>query len=156
MAERQSFLIDPKVQWALTRRVLMHWSCLLVGLVVLSTIVALLFRPDVNSIAGVVRESFSMQAPLLLMMFTLVPLFLRDIVKLSNRFVGPMIRLRSVLSDLAEGGDGRSISFRPGDYWHEAARDFNRFYQRHQELKQRCDELEQEVERLRGQGVSAR
>lgn len=38
MAQRQSFLIDPKVQWALTRRILMHWACLLVGLVVLSTV----------------------------------------------------------------------------------------------------------------------
>ncbi|MEL6109503.1 MAG: hypothetical protein AAFU85_26130 [Planctomycetota bacterium] len=156
MAQRQSFLIDPKVQWALTRRILMHWACLLVGLVVLSTVVAVLFRPDVTSLSALVRDSFSMQAPLLLMMFTLIPLFLRDIVKLSNRFVGPMIRLRSVLSDLADGGEGRSISFRPGDYWHEAARDFNRFYQRHKDLQQRCEDLEQEVQRLRGEGATAK
>ena len=149
MAKQQNFFIDPKVQWALTRRILMHWACLLVGLVVVSTVVALMFRPDVGGLSAAVTESFSMQAPLLLMMFTLVPLFLRDVVKLSNRFVGPMIRLRTVLSDLADGKEGREISFRPGDYWHEAARDFNRFYERHQELQKRCQELEQQLEQSR-------
>ncbi len=82
-------------------------------------------------------------------MFMLVPVYLRDIVKFSHRFAGPMSRLRAILNDLADGRRGMSLKFRPGDFWQETATDFNRFYEKHIELLDRVEKLERELAKAR-------
>jgi hypothetical protein len=50
---------------------------------------------------------------------------LRDLVRLSHRWVGPILRLRSALNALSRGESISPIRFREGDYWQELAGDFN-------------------------------
>ena len=154
VSQRQKFLIDPHVQWPLTRRVMTHWLCLLVCLLLLSTLFGIVFSQPPTTIADAAREAFKTHTPMLIMMIAFVPLFLRDTVRLSNRFVGPMRRLRQVISDLASGGEGQYIEFRPGDHWQDAAEDFNRFYERYLELKERCEELERQLVEVKGDTTS--
>ena len=89
------------------------------------------------------------QAPLLLVMFILMPIFLRDTLQLSNRFAGPMYRLRTALGEVAGGGEGGKIKFRDGDFWLEVADDYNLVHEQLQILKSRNAELEAELEDAR-------
>ena len=59
-------------------------------------------------------------------MLLLLPVFLRDTLKLSNRFAGPMYRLRIALQSLAAKQSASPIKFRAGDFWQEATTDFSR------------------------------
>ena len=54
-----------------------------------------------------------------------MPFVLFDFVRLSNRFAGPMFRLRRCMQDLADGKRVEPIHFRDGDFWQEIADAFN-------------------------------
>lgn len=66
--------------------------------------------------------------PFLLVSFALAPVFIWDAMKLSNRFTGPIVRLRRALAEIAEGHPPKSIEFRHGDFWKALASDFNRAF----------------------------
>ena len=154
MSKRHRYLVDSKVQWALIRRLLMHWSLALLSLIGISVFVQLLYRAEGRTFSEAFILSFRMQLPLLGIMFMLMPVFVWDMVKLSHRFAGPMLRLRGVINELAHGGEAPPIRFRPNDFWQETADDFNMFYGRYAELRQeaetlriRCEMLEHELEK---------
>ncbi|MFN5709871.1 MAG: hypothetical protein ACK48X_17590, partial [Planctomycetota bacterium] len=48
-----------------------------------------------------------------------------DIIRFSNRFAGPMVRLRRFMKELGEVGDAPPLKFRDDDFWSELAKDFN-------------------------------
>ncbi len=102
-----------------------------------------------------VMTALSAQGPLMCVMLILMPVFLRDTLKLSNRFAGPMYRLRTVLSEMSEGGDGYRIKFRMGDFWQSTAGDFNVVFDQINDLKTRNAQLEAEVEQLRRESATA-
>ena len=65
-------------------------------------------------------------APALAASLLLLPVVMVDVVRLSNRFVGPMVRLRGALKDMADGRPAQPLNFRDNDYWRELATEFNR------------------------------
>ena len=151
MSQRNRFLIDPKVQWSLIRRMSLHWSLTILALLAIGIGVQLIYAPGNQTFLQAIARSFGAQAPLLCLMFMLYPVFVWDIVKLSHRFSGPMLRLRGILNELAEGGRATPLRFRPNDFWQETAADFNRFYEEHIALKDRCEELENELRNASGE-----
>lgn len=58
-------------------------------------------------------------------LFLVAPLLVYDILRLTNRFVGPVYRIRTALQGLAEGEAGRPLKFRDDDYWTELCDPFN-------------------------------
>lgn len=145
MSKRNRFLIDPPVQWSIIRRMSMHWSLTILALLSIGIGVQLVYAPGNQTFAQAIARSFGAQAPLLCVMVMLYPVYVWDIIKLSHRFAGPMLRLRGILNELADGGRASKLRFRPGDFWQETATDFNRFYEEHIRLKNRCEELENEL-----------
>ena len=55
----------------------------------------------------------------------LLPIALLDIIRYSNRFAGPLLRLRRGLARLAQGEDAQPIYFRKKDFLLDSGRDFN-------------------------------
>ena len=66
--------------------------------------------------------------PFLLVSFALAPVFILDAVKLSNRFAGPIVRVRRALTQIADGQTPKTIEFRQGDFWKSLAIDLNRAF----------------------------
>ncbi len=155
MSKRTKILVDPKVQWSIAGRVLLHWGFLLVCLVSIGALVRLMAASTAESFADALWLAIKSQTAVAGVMFVLLPVFIRDTLKLSNRFAGPMYRLRTVLADMAAGQEARSIKFRDGDFWHQAAEDFNVVAAEYNHLKERNTELEEELNKLR-QGELAR
>ena len=73
-------------------------------------------------------------------MLVISPVFIYDSVKLSNRFVGPMISFRAALNKLANGEDPGEIRFRQNDFWKELTNDFNKISGELNQLRGNADD----------------
>lgn len=131
---RKKLFVDPKVQGALVVRVGFYWVVCLITI----TLMLLCWR----ILSGPARlfythfdEMWFNFGPALIASFILLPLVLVDIVRLSNRFAGPLVRLRRSMRALARGEEVRPIQFREGDFWQEFADEFNALLARMQELE---------------------
>ncbi len=128
-AKRGKEYVDPQVQGALWRRLMVHWlaylavaALLVLGLEWMSDP----FRPF-RDIATAAWWTYS---PVLLVLGCLLPLFVYDSIRLSHRFAGPVFRLRQVIRSLASGARTEPIEFRDNDFWKEIAQDMNRVIDR--------------------------
>ena len=128
-SRRRRHYIDRKVQGALARRLIFHWlTFIVVAMVIGFTLQALSdpFRP----LGEHVRGLWWTQGPILLVLIFLLPVFVHDSVKLSNRFAGPIYSLKRTIRDIAEGQPAQRIKFRKHDFWHDLADDFNTMVER--------------------------
>lgn len=121
---RQQF-VDRRVQGTLIFHSVMYWAFCLLSV----TLMVLCWR----ILTGPARmfythfdEMWFHLGPAFIASLFLLPIVVVDIIRLSNRFAGPMVRLRRALHDLAEGEAVQPINFRDNDFWKEIAEDFNR------------------------------
>ena len=141
--QRGKYFVDRSVQGALLLRTAANWGLflLLTGLFILCVEVITGHSP---------REAITnlrlTHGPTILAVAVLAPLFLYDMCKLSNRFAGPMVRLRQAMRELADGQEVSPCRFRAGDYWGEMAQDFNRIAARVQALNEANQEEELSTE----------
>lgn len=124
-SRRQQKFIDFEVQSHLVVRLCCHWLVFLV-----TTCVAMFFwtrlteGPTVDWNTAWARF-VSNAVPMGLVSLALLPPFILDAVKLSNRFTGPIFRLRATLAQLAAGEKVEPLEFRSNDFWRTLADDFN-------------------------------
>jgi hypothetical protein len=83
-------------------------------------------------------------APAAIGSLLLLPIVLVDVLRLSNRFTGPMFRVRRTLKQLSQGQPVPPLTFRDGDFWTEFAVDFNAVAERLRELEAKVATLESE------------
>lgn len=141
MSDRERILVDPKVQWTIAGRVLMHWALFVVCITSISVMVRVLSAVGEQPFSSALQAALRSQIPIFGVMMMLLPVFLRDTLKLSNRFAGPMYRLRIALKSLNETGTAAPIKFRTGDFWLEAADDFNETLEQVNQLRSENEEL---------------
>lgn len=58
-------------------------------------------------------------------LLVLMPIVAHDVLRMSNRFAGPVFRLRTEMQHLVSGQEGREIKFRDEDQWTELAPLYN-------------------------------
>lgn len=127
---RGKLLIDNRVQLSLVRRVSLHWlTFMALFLLVVFSIEVFLRDPETSLVDSFVL-SLQKHSLMFVLMIAIMPAFLYDTVKMSNRFAGPISRLKYGLSALASGEKVEEINFRKGDFWGELAEDFNKVAQR--------------------------
>jgi hypothetical protein len=56
----------------------------------------------------------------------LFPAFILDTIRFSNRFVGPIARLRRFLRELGRDKKFNRLAFRDNDFWADIAEEYNR------------------------------
>ena len=123
--QRSRTLVDPEVQGGLLRKMTLHWLVFFAcNAVALAIWLRLFERPDVGWGETFV-ETGKRFLPFFIITLALIPAFVWDTVKLTHRFAGPILRLRSTLSELRQGRTVEPLHFRTGDYWQEIADDFN-------------------------------
>lgn len=148
-SKRKRVLIDPKVQWALARRLCYHWFAFFGALIGVSVTLQGLLGISTFGLGESLQRAFMDQVPYMAVMVVILPLFLYDTMKLSNRFVGPMYRVRKSLEQLAEGEQTGPVKFRQGDFWQEVSTQLNG-------VRERLEQLELENRRLTGENRKLR
>lgn len=131
---RSKHFIDRAVQGALLFRAARYWVLslsMVAGLTVLGWLFVWPGVPTVVSDWGQLAPLAEVLAVGFVVTVLMLPVVLYDLSKLSNRFVGPIYRLRRSLNDLADGKPVQPIKFRDGDYWQDVADAFNRVLEKH-------------------------
>jgi hypothetical protein len=121
---RRHFFVDPALQGALVTRVVLYWIICLCSVVLLMLAWRIITAPG-GSALTYANEMWTYCWPALVTSFLLLPLVVMDILRFSNRFAGPLLRLRRSLRALARGEEVRPIEFREDDFWLEVADEFN-------------------------------
>lgn len=122
--QRRRLFIDRPIQVAVLLRTALYWA--------MSTMAQILMVLFFGIIASSQDEFPSLHPQVmwhlqitLLASLVLLPILLRDVLKLSHRWVGPVYRLRAALRTLSRGEVISEVKFREGDFWHELADDLN-------------------------------
>ncbi len=128
-SRRRKFLVDNAVQGALAARVGWYWLFFAASVAMLLIVwTAFVDRPQRSG--ELFATAWTHVGPALLASIILLPLVMIDVLRLSNRFAGPMYRVRNGLRQLARGETVSPIVLRKKDYWGDVARDFNLVAQR--------------------------
>lgn len=141
---RRRFLVDSKVQYALGARVASHWVVFLVATLILTASLRIVANIEHSSLSEMLALAIREQMVSVVVILALLPWFTHDALSLSNRFAGPMVRLRAGLRLLAREDETHAIKFRSGDFWPEIADEFNL-------LRERVISERRELARLRKQ-----
>ncbi len=131
---RKQLFVDAKVQGALALRVILYWAVCLVTITLMLLCWRILTGPA-RMFYTHFDDMWFHYGPALIASLVLLPLVIVDIVRLSNRFAGPLLRLRRSMRALGRGEEVQPIHFRDGDFWNELADDFNAMLARVEDRK---------------------
>jgi signal transduction histidine kinase len=151
-SKRTRKFIDPEVQTAIIKRILTYWFSGIMFILMPLTLTSTLMRPDIH----IVSHFFNVVThywPILLMMFLLLPLAVYDVNRFSNRFVGPIYRVRKELEKFEESGKLETIKFRENDYWQDLATQLNSLSSRINELESELGSKDNKVEEFSNSGA---
>jgi hypothetical protein len=121
---RRRWFIDRPIQGALLARAIIYWAATLVIQIVLLIFLTMIISSPDDFYLNMARLWTYLRL-LVIAAALVLPLVLRDLVRLSHRWVGPILRIRTALNALSRGESISPIRFREGDYWQELAGDFN-------------------------------
>ena len=143
--KRRQLFIDRKVQGALILHSFSYWAFCLLSV----TLMLLCYRITTGPVQPFfvhARELWYQFAPALLASTLLLPIVVMDCIRMSNKFAGPMFRLRNSMHTLAKGEPIGTIHFRENDFWCEMADDFNLISSRLQAAEQKLVQKEEGLE----------
>ncbi len=153
-ALRKKLLVDPKVQGALIGRTILYWVACLITISLMILCWRIVTGP-VRMFYTHLDDMWFFYGPAVIASLLLLPLVIIDILRLSNRFTGPLVRLRRSMRALARGEHVESLEFRDDDFWHDLAAEFNALADKMQEQTPAGGKTEeQEQEQLEEELVS--
>ncbi|MDZ7617027.1 MAG: hypothetical protein U1E05_08485 [Patescibacteria group bacterium] len=151
---RKQLFVDPKVQGALVIRAVVYW----VACIVTISLMLLCWR----ILTGPARPLFThfddmwfFYGPAIIASLLLLPMVVADIIRLSNRFAGPMLRLRRSMRALARGEHVSPIEFRDSDFWQDFAEEFNQLLVRVQGPESVLDDESPATDGITAAGITA-
>jgi hypothetical protein len=125
---RNQKYVDREVQSSLLKRLCVHWGLFMLANVIAITLWTRFLETPLEAWSVTLFLTWTRVVPFLVISLALVPVFVWDAIKLSNRFAGPIIRVRKVLAQIAIGQTPKPIEFRSGDFWKSLAHDLNRAF----------------------------
>lgn len=145
---RRQLFVDHKVQGALMLRAAMYWALCLFTVTLLLICWRMLTGPA-RPFYTHFDDLWFHFAPAMIVALLLLPVIVADSVRLTNRFAGPMYRLRRMMRQLAAGEPTPEIHFRKGDFWQDFADDFNTLRAKFEEMREKLEAAESQARLLR-------
>jgi hypothetical protein len=140
LERRRTRISNSEIRRAVVRHLLRNITLFFVLATSLGFLVHFLSDP-LRETASYRSWLWTANGPYLVVFLLLLPIFVRDTVRLVNRIAGPWFRLRAALRAVNAGEDPGLLRFRQGDFGHELAAEFNvlveRLRQAESEVKQR-------------------
>ncbi len=121
---RRQVFVDTTLQGALLSRCVFYW-CMCLAAVFVSLLCWDAFIGPTQLFSARVEQTWFRYAPALLFVAALTPIMAFDFLRVSNRFAGPMIRLRRTMRDLGQGERVEPVVLRRSDFWREFSDEFN-------------------------------
>ncbi len=123
---RRKLFVDRQVQGTLLYRIIIYWCFAVLAICLMTLCVQAVAHPNRPFFDYFAFGQFFVDYwAIILTSLVLVPLIMLDVVTTSNRFVGPLFRMRRSMRELASGQEVEPIHFREKDFWKEVANEFN-------------------------------
>ena len=122
--KRKQLLVDRQVQGAFVLRAVGYWVMCLVTVVLLLTFSEMMAAPA-QLLFPETGSAWFRIVPTVVCALCFLPVIVYDFLQLSNRLVGPLVRLRRGMRALGAGEHVNPIKFRDGDFWRDFADEFN-------------------------------
>lgn len=122
--KRRRLLVDQAVQGGIALRLTVYWLCSIIMAFVMMVVVQCVMDPLTPFFTQLSRAQAAV-FPVVASFLLLLPMVLRDLTRLTNRFAGPVVHLKRALRDLRDETFRGELKFREGDYWHDLADEFN-------------------------------
>ena len=121
--QRRKYFVDRAVQGAILRQAIYYWLC---GSMVFVLFVSL-YRIIPNALVNGwdAKEVWYHLGPLAVSSVVFLPFVLYRAIHFSHRFVGPVVRFRQVLKQLANGEPTPPFTLRDNDFWKDIAQQLN-------------------------------
>lgn len=145
--KRKQIYVDRHVQGGIVLRLAGIWLATTVLAIVMSVMLGYFSNP-VMGFEYYLYQSGRTCGPLLLAFASVLPIAALYLVRFTHRCVGPIIRLRRALKELATGECNAPLKFRDSDYWHDLAEDFNQVNTKLSAARNEINELEVRIEEL--------
>lgn len=139
--KRKRIYVDRHVQGGIVLRLVVLWiasTALATGL----WFVMQFFANPTDGFESYLENARLHVVPLVLAFAVTMPIAILQLLRFTHRFAGPVVRLRRMMRELADGQEVPTLNFREGDYWLDLADEFNRIATSLTELRQRVAELE--------------
>ena len=137
LAKRRKLFVDSEVQGALLFRTVLYWFFLLAATSLIMLCISAVREPG-GTLAEYYSRFLTRHGVVAFATLVLLPFVLYDVLATSNRFAGPLFRMRQAMRDLASGARVEPIQFREKDYWRDIADEFNAVAAYVEELKQQA------------------
>ncbi len=121
---RHTLLVDCDVQGMILRRTALYATACGLYFAVILIFSESLSNPQ-QSIGAAILQCMDEMIYWLPGLAILAPVIAYDILRITNRFTGPVFRLRREMTRLAEGQDVPPMVFREGDSWCDMSEIFN-------------------------------
>lgn len=131
--QRSRLFVDRRLQGDIVKRILLHWLTFVVVGTLLAATLRWLTHPTVP-LARQLGDMFAEFGPYLVALLALLPMFVLDTIKLTNRFAGPYVRFRQYVRALVARESPGPLKFRDGDFWCETEADLNKLFAEIQSL----------------------
>lgn len=132
---RRQIMIDQEVQGALIARVVWYWLGCEATVLLLHVLWRLSSGSAADPLPATTRALWEL-LPALLGALLVLPVVIVDVLRLSNRFVGPVWNLRNALKRTELGDAVPPVPRRPADFWPDLLERVNRLLSQRQD---RCD-----------------
>lgn len=146
-AQRKRYFIDPAVQAGLMKRLVVYIGASMIFFTMPIAFAKTVMHPEIMFTEHVLTV-YATHWPILLMMIAFLPFALNDAVRFSNRFAGPIYRMRCELKRFENRQPMNRIKFRKRDFWHDLADSMNMVSDRIAELEKELEESQLENERI--------
>lgn len=123
-AKRTQLIVDREFQSHLLMRSVAYWGVCMLGVGALLAYWQLRQHKAV-SIDLLRLEFWRSMSPVLLLSLGFMPVLAYDLLRVSQRAAGPVMRLRSALQEVAQGKLPPPLAVRQDDYWKGLFEDFN-------------------------------
>ena len=122
---RSKIYVDKDVQKALLHQLVMQWVAVFSIMFVILVLAEVLKSGFSLDFAGAFLSALRKNTALFVAILVMSPCIVYQLIRLSHRFVGPMVSFRRSLCDLAEGKEVEPLYFRKNDFWCDIAENFN-------------------------------
>lgn len=153
-SRRKKLIVDPAMQWALIRRLTSHWLMFL-GMLFAGHLLYEYMRSFVSPTNSFWVSFISRHWLTFAIMVAAIPVFMYDTLRMSNRFAGPLARLRESFQRLSNGEEVSDLATRKGDYVNDLVERYNELLERYRvatsdkaEAEESACESEQEYEHV--------
>lgn len=124
--KRRQLLIEPEVQGSLMVRAILYWLACIATIEFLSLTWFIATGPEQPTFADYfINQHWGLAFVRMCASVLLLGPIIYDMLRLSNRFAGPVFRMQRVLRKVAAGEPIEHVKLRDNDYWHGFAADLN-------------------------------